>query len=123
MAIGIGRRITSIATRCQIPSPTGFGSRCRKTRKESTRCPSTASSAGSTTTAPSAASTDTATPAYANERRNDSGKSHSARSETATVSALPATVRPAVDTVRTTASSVDSPFRSSSRNRETTNKL
>ena len=27
VAIGIGRRITSVAMRCHTPSPTGFGSR------------------------------------------------------------------------------------------------
>lgn len=55
-----------------------------------------------------------------------------AASETATVAALKTTVRPAVSTVRTTASSVSPgpgvppwllPRRSSSRNRETTNRL
>ena len=63
VAIGIGRRMTVVATRCQTPSPTGLGSRCRKIRTEFTFVPSTASIAGSTTTAPSAASSATAMPA------------------------------------------------------------
>ena len=62
-------------------------------------------------------------PAYANDRRNASGNSHSAVSDTATVKALPATVRPAVATVRTTASWGSRPLCSSSRNRETMNRL
>ena len=46
-----------------------------------------------------------------------------AQSEAATVRALKATVRPAVRTVRTTAGRGSWPARSSSRNRETTNRL
>ena len=45
----------------------------------------------------------TATPAYAKLRRNDSGNTSSAQSDAATVRALKATVRPAVRTVRCTA--------------------
>jgi hypothetical protein len=62
-----------------------------------------------------AARSETAMPAYANERRNESGKSSNAPSATATVNALPSTVRPAVCTVRTTALSTSRPARSSSR--------
>ena len=74
-----------------------------------------------TDTAP--ASNDTPMPAYANDRRNASGKTSRAEREMATVTALNATVLPAVCTVRTTALCGSRPARSSSRYRETTNRL
>ncbi len=51
------------------------------------------------------------------------GNTSMAASEAATVAALNTTVRPAVLTVRTTAGPGSRPLRSSSRNRETTNRL
>ncbi len=114
MAIGTGRRITMVAMRCQTPSPTGFGSR-RSKRSELTLGPSTASSAGRLTTAPTPARSATPMPAYANDRKKASGNTSSAASATATVSALNATVLPAVWTVRTTASCGARPLWSSSR--------
>ena len=77
--------------------------RSRRTRSFSTRGPSTASRAGSTTTAPSAARATTAMPAYPNDRRKASGKTSMAARETITVPALNKTVRPALSTVRWTA--------------------
>src|SRR5262249_15852160 len=79
------------------------GSR-RHSRSESTRCPSTASSAGRATTAAIPAMSATPTPAYANDRKNASGNTSNAASATATVSALKATDSPPGCTVRTTAS-------------------
>ena len=69
------------------------------------------------------ASSTTAMPAKANDRRKYSGKTSRAASDTATVKALKATVRPAVSTVRTTAACGSRPLRSSSRNRETMKRL
>ncbi len=69
------------------------------------------------------ASSTTAMPASANDRRKNSGNTSSAASETATVNALKATVRPAVSTVRMTAAWGSSPRRSSSRNRDTMKRL
>ena len=54
VATGSGRRITNMATRCQMPSPSTTGRRLN-TRPFSTRWPRTASIAGSRTTAPNAA--------------------------------------------------------------------
>jgi hypothetical protein len=62
-------------------------------------------------------------PAYANDRRNAIGNTSKAANDTATVMALNTTVRPAVRTVRPTASWGSKPARSSSRNRDTTNRL
>ena len=86
-----------------------------KIRPFSTRGPSTASTAGSTTIDTRAASPTTATPANANERRYGIGNSTSAASEIITVPALNATVRPAVCIVRPTATSCVAPRPSSSR--------
>ncbi len=94
-----------------------------KTRSDSTRWPSTARIAGSTITDAIAARNTTATPAYANERRYVTGNSSSASSEIITVAALNATVRPAVCIVRPTATFVDAPSASSSRYRDTMNRL
>ena len=85
--------------------------------------PSTASSAGRISRAPNAASATTAMPAYAKDLRKESGKTIIAASEMATVAALNATVRPAVATLRTTASWGRSPPRISSRNRDRMNRL
>ncbi len=120
IAIGPGRRMTTVARRCQNPVPSALGFR-RHSTSESTRLPRTAMNAGSTTTAASAASATTAMPAYANDRRKYSGNTSSAASETPTVSALNSTVRPAVSTDRTTASCIESPFRTSSRYLDTMN--
>ena len=103
-AMGIGRRITNVAMRCQRPSPTSRAGRCHNTSR-STREPSVAKSAGRNRMAPTKASATTAIPAYANDRRKNSGKMSSAPKEMATVRALNSTVRPAVRMVRTTASS------------------
>ena len=54
VATGNGRRMTNTATRCQMPSPSTTGRRLN-TRPLSTRWPSAASIAGSSTTAPNAA--------------------------------------------------------------------
>jgi hypothetical protein len=61
-AMGSGRRITTVASRCQNPVPSGLGFR-RNSASESTRRPRTASIAGRMTTAPTAARMSTATPA------------------------------------------------------------
>ena len=62
VATGIGRRMTKVATRCQTPCSGGVIERRHRVR-ELTRCPSTASMAGSTTTENRPARTATATPA------------------------------------------------------------
>jgi hypothetical protein len=68
-AIGSGRRMTAVATPCQNPSVLSATSGDRRTRRESTRWPSTASSAGRVTIEDSIARRTTAMPAYANDRR------------------------------------------------------
>ena len=118
----MGRRITVTAIRCHMPSPTGFGVRRNRTSL-SIRVPIIASTAGRNTSDAVAASATTEIPAYANDRRNDSGNTSNAAREMTTVSALNSTVRPAVSTLRTSAASASLPRRSSSRNRDTTNKL
>lgn len=82
-----------------------------------TRCPRTTSSGGMTNSALAAAMATTPTPAKPNERRKYCGKTRSAASAAATVEAENATVRPAVCTVRRTASSTLAPVASCSLNR------
>jgi hypothetical protein len=65
----------------------------------------------------------TAMPAYAKDLKNVIGNTSIAARAMATVAALNTTVRPAVRTVRLTASEVLRPAASSSRKRDTTNRL
>ena len=120
-AYGTGCFITRAAWRPQTPS--SDGGFCSKIRSDSTRGPSTARIAGRTITAETAARKTTATPAYANDRRYVTGKRRSDASEIITVAALNTTVRPAVCIVRPTATLVEAPAASSSRYRDTTNRL
>ena len=81
------------------PVPDPLADRLRLARAQSTRASrrwarGRRAAPGRTTTAPAPASSDTPMPAYANERRNASGNTSSAASDTATVSALNATVSP-----------------------------
>ena len=90
-------------------------------RSVSTRCPSTASSAGSTVSAATIATSTAAMPPNPIERRNICGKNSSEASATATVRPENATVRPAVAIVRDQRRLGVLPGASSSRNRLTTN--
>ena len=119
---GTGCFITRCAWRPQNPSADGgFDLEDRAATPPAGRAPR-GSPAGRSTDEIAARNT-TATPAYANERRYVTGKSSSAASEIITVPALNTTVRPAVCIVRPTATLVDAPVASSSRYRETTNRL
>ena len=110
--------ITTRAIPAHIPSPLGSG-RGWKMRNELSRGPMVASRTGSTTRAPSMASSVVATPAIPSERRKNCGKRSSDASTMETVIPEKNTVRPAVMTVRTTASSTSAPSASSSRIRLT----
>jgi hypothetical protein len=103
-------------TRASLEKNPSAGASARRT---GIRPPTSASSAGTSVSAASSATTTTATPAAPMARNVGSSKIISADSETATVSAENAIVRPAMAAVRSTASGTDSPPARSSRNRLT----
>ena len=125
-AIGPGRRITACEKRYHGPSRTCAASRCIETCQrlrlsEFTRGPSTASRAGSTVSDTTAAVSATSRPPTPIENRKRRSNTISDAIAAATVTALNATVRPAVRSVARSASLVSEPVASSSRKRETTN--
>ena len=100
-AIGAGYRITQWANRYQPPRSSGraarSAARCQLAGASAfTLVPSSAKSAGSTVSATRPASGATINPPIAIERRKPSGKTSNEPNAAATVTALNATVRPAV---------------------------
>ena len=118
MAIGSGWRITQWANRYQPPRSSGraarSAARCQLAGASAfTFVPSRAKSAGSTVSATSPASGAMISPPMAIERRKPSGNTSSDANAAATVTALNATVRPAVWRVARSAST-PGPCRTSS---------
>ena len=100
-----GRRITKRDRRYQKPDSAGRASASlarlsRRGASALTRCPSSVSTAGSSTSATVAAISDTSIPPSPIEYRNFCGKTSSDASAAATVSDENRTVRPAVFSVR-----------------------
>ncbi len=122
-----GRRSTRRVTRYHaVPGRSASAGSWRTQRRgvnASMRCPSTASSAGSSVSVTSAAESGTAMPASPIERRNVCGNTSREARAAATVSALNTTVRPAVRTVAPTASRDPRPRAISSRKRDTSSRL
>jgi hypothetical protein len=105
----LGRAITKCESRYQKPDSSGRASRsaarCSRAGASAlTRGPSSASSAGRTTSASIAATRATIAPASPIEKRKSCGKIVSEARAPATVTELKRTVRPAVATVRRSAS-------------------
>ena len=116
-ATGTGRRMTKVASRCQKPDSSRSSARSLRwnSRHLSIRGPIQTSSAGTTTSEATAASSAVAIDAYAIESKMVNGKTSSAPSATATVTAEKTTVRPEVRSMVRIAAGMSWPRRSSSR--------
>ena len=112
-----GRRITPRARRYQRPLPSGPGLTFPSRR------PMRMKSAGRNTTLENAATSATTSPPSPMEIKNRCGNTVRHAIAAATVTPLNSTVRPAVFIVLRTASGTSAPRPSSSRKRETKNKL
>ncbi len=112
-----GCRITAWARRYQRPLSAGPGFTFPR------RCPVSMNSAGRRTTVDAPAISATTSPPTPIEIRKRCGKTVRHAIAAATVTALKTTVRPAVRIVRRTASGTSAPRPSSSRKRDTHNRL